>query len=314
MTQRRAVLILGAAGLALAGAIAVVVLLVLREDVSRAPAVPPGPPVVARASFSPPIHFFGDVVLGRVEIEADRSRVDPGSIELNASTRPYVRAGRNQVRRDTHGSVERVQYTLRLVCLRSDCTLSTPSSPRANPPTQRTFTLAPALVTYRLKGARGLKSVTAEWPALTVATRIGSARPDDFAFTTDLAVPKPSYATSPTLLVAVLTVLGLALVLVPAALALRGVPGRLLRGARGPSLSALERALLLLDWAARRDPSDRRRALERVALELGREGRGGLAEQPRVVAWSRPDPDPDVATAIGDELRSATVTGDGNHR
>jgi hypothetical protein len=314
MSRRRAALILGAAAVALAGAIAAVVLLVVREDLSRAPAVPPGPPLVASASFAPAVHFFGDVVLGRVEVEADRSRVDTDSIELHASTQPYVRAGRVRVRRTAHGNVERLQYTLRLVCLRSDCTLSTPSSPRANPPTQRTFTLVPAVVSYRPTSGRKQASVTAGWPALTVATRIGSARPDDFAFTTDFAVPKPSYATNPGLLVAVLTVIGLALVLVPVALALRGVPGRLLRGARGPSLSRFEHALLLLDRASRRDAADRRRALERVALELGREGRGELAEQPRVVAWSRTDPDPDVATAIGDELRRATATRDGNHR
>jgi hypothetical protein len=227
---------------------------------------------------------------------------------------PYVRAGRVRLRRSAHGNVERLDYTLRLVCLRGDCTLSTPSSPRGNAPTQRTFTVPPALVAYRLKGARKPASLTAEWPALTVATRIGSARPNDFAFTTDFAVPKPSYATNPGLLVVVLILLGLALVLVPAALALRGIPSRLLRGVRGPVLTPVERALLLLDWATRRDASDRRRALERVALELGREGQGCLAEQPRVVAWSRPDPDPDLATAIAEELRRATSTGDGNHR
>jgi hypothetical protein len=314
MTHRRAVLILGAAALAAGGAVAAVVLLVLRDDLTRAPALPPGPPVVAKASFAPAIHFFGDVVLARVNVEADPRRVDTGSIALHASMKPYVRAGRVRVQRSTNGNVERLQYTLRLVCLRSDCTLSTPSSPRGNPPTQRTFNIPPALVSYRLKSAHKTASLAAEWPALTVATRIGSAHPNDFAFTTDLAVPRPSYATTPGLLVTVLILLGLALVLVPIALALRGVPARLLRGGRRPALSRLEHALLLLDWAARRAASDRRRALERVALELGREGQGGLAEQPRVVAWSRPDPDPEVATAIGDELRRATATGDGNHR
>jgi hypothetical protein len=303
VTRRRVLLILAGAGVAAAAAIAVVVLLALDDDLAPAPALPPGPPVVAQASFAPAVHFFGDVVIGHVQVVADRKRVDAGSIRLDAPTEPYVRAGRPRVTRTARGGVERIDYRLRLVCLRADCTLSGPSSPREGAPTQKTFRIPPATVSYRLRNRDAAARVTADWPALTVATRIGSARPDDFAFTTDLAVPKASYSVRPELLVGVLIVLGLVLVLVPLAVALRHVPGRLLRGARGPEQTRLERALLLLDDSEARDAAERRRALERVALELGREGRGGLAEEPRVAAWSRPDPDPGVASAISAEVR-----------
>jgi hypothetical protein len=314
MTRRRLVSVFVGVGVGVAGIVAAVILLVLDRDLSSRPALPPGPPVVARASFAPALHLFGDVVLARIEVETDVGRVDPGSIRLRARTEPYVHAGSVRLRRSALGRIERLEYVIPLVCLRAECTLSTPSSPRTNPPTQKTFTLPSALVSYRQKGARQDSSLTVPWPGLTVATRISSARADDFAFTTDLAVPKPAYALDADALVALLIVIGLALVVTPLALALRGVPRRLLRGAGGPRLSGLEQALLLLDWASRRDAADRRRALERVALELGREGRAGLAEQPRVVAWSRADPDPDVAATIGEEVRRTTSTMDGNHR
>jgi hypothetical protein len=301
MTRRRVLLVLAGAGVVVAAAVAAVVLLVLDENLTQAPALPPGPPVVAQASFVPAVHFFGDVVVGHVQVVADRRRVDTGSIRLAAPMEPYVRAGRPNITRTARGEVERIDYRLRLVCLRADCTLSGPSAPREGAATQKSFRMAPATVSYRLNGRKAASRITADWPALTVATRISLARPDDFAFTTDLAVPKASYAVKPGLLVAVLVVLGLALILVPAAFALRHLPGRLLSGAREPGQTRLERALVLLDDA--HDAAERRRALERVALELGREGRGGLAEEPRVAAWSRPDPDPDVASAIGAEVR-----------
>ena len=303
MTRRNVLIVLGGAAVVVAGAIAAVVFLVLDDDLAPAPALPPGPPVVAQASFSPAVHFFGDVVTGHVQDVADRKRVDTGSIRLAAPVEPYVRAGHPRIARSTRGGVERIDYRLRLVCLRAECTLSGPSAPREAAPTQKTFRVSPATVSYRLKNREATSRVTADWPALTVATRINSARPDDFAFTTDLAVPDASYAVRPGLLVGVLTLLSLALVLVPLARALRHVPGQLLRGARGPETSRLERALVLLDDSAKRDAAERRRALERVALELGREGRGGLAEEPRVAAWSRPDPDADVASTIGAEVR-----------
>jgi hypothetical protein len=286
------------AGIVAAAAIAGTVVAVLDDDVSPAPALPPGPPVVAQASFAPAVHFFGDLVTGHVQVVADRKRVDTSTIRLIASTEPYTRAGAPRITRTTRGNVERIDYELRLLCLRPQCALSGPSAPREGPPTQKTFNLPPATVSYN-----AASRVTADWPALTVATRINSARADDFAFTTDLAVPKPSYSVRPGLLVAVLAVVGLALILVPVALALRHVPGRWLQGTRGPEQSRLERALVLLDDSTERDASERRRALERVALELGREGRSGLAEEPRAAAWSRPDPDPGVATSIGAEVR-----------
>lgn len=304
MSRRRAVFVLAGVTAAVAGAMVGAVILVLDRNLSRAPAVPPGPLVVANASFAPRIHLFGDVVEARVDVEADRERVDTGSIRLHAPTDPYVQVGRARVSRTARGRVERLRYSLRLVCLRPSCALSTPTSPRDNAPTQRTFTLPPATVSFRSNSAKTDTRISASWPALVVATRIASARPNDYAFTADLAVPEPSYGADPGLLVALLTVIGLALVLVPPAVALRGVPGRLLRGAPRPRLGPRELALYLLEWAAARDVADRRRALERVALELGGEHDPALAERSRVAAWSRPDPDAEVTGALRDELHA----------
>jgi len=80
----------------------------------------------------------------------------------------------------------------------------------------------------------------------------------------------------------------LVLLAIPAAIVRRRLGER--RRARAPApkpqLPPLERALQLLEWAnSRREGSDRRRALELVAVELSRGGRSDLSTEARALAW-----------------------------
>lgn len=61
----------------------------------------------------------------------------------------------------------------------------------------------------------------------------------------------------------------------------------------------LRRALRLVRESAARSPGDRRRALDHLAATLGE---APPAERATRLAWARPEPEPDAARAIADEV------------
>ena len=75
----------------------------------------------------------------------------------------------------------------------------------------------------------------------------------------------------------------------------------------GPSLSPLERALRLVEWASRRPSVDERReALEALAFELGQDPDGDSADRARKQGWSPPSPEPEGMTELVASIREGT--------
>ena len=164
-------------------------------------------------------------------------------------------------------------------------------------------------------GRSNVQPTLVQWPTVESVTRVNQAESQlqTFFYHADLTPPARSYALSPTGLLWLLLLVVLALIAVPVTLVVRRV--RAYRRAHAPApreeLAPLERALRLLEWANRQpDGEDRRRALELVALELGRGGRHDLGEEARELAWSEPPPPPEQAGELGTRARTATG-GDG---
>jgi hypothetical protein len=72
-----------------------------------------------------------------------------------------------------------------------------------------------------------------------------------------------------------------------------------LRDRRRLPVDRLLRALRLVRESAERDPPDRRRALDHLAATLGD---APPAERATLLAWSRPEPDPEPTLAVADEV------------
>jgi hypothetical protein len=73
-----------------------------------------------------------------------------------------------------------------------------------------------------------------------------------------------------------------------------------------PTLAPLERALELARDASRNgDPPERRRALERVARELGGRGLAELADRARALAWASGAADPAAIEALARDAHAA---------
>ncbi|MFL5926793.1 MAG: hypothetical protein ACJ77E_07650 [Gaiellaceae bacterium] len=107
------------------------------------------------------------------------------------------------------------------------------------------------------------------------------------SFERQAQVPPPSYRIRPALLRTLTLVVAAALLAAAAALAWP-VARRLVPVPRDDR-TPLQRALDLVRESLRRDPRDRRRALDLLARVLGGDQRAHRALE---LAWSRPDPDP----------------------
>ncbi len=70
-----------------------------------------------------------------------------------------------------------------------------------------------------------------------------------------------------------------------------------------PTLTPLERALALVEWASRRPSTDERReALEALAYELDEDERASRA---RETGWSPPTPEPEKMTDLVTSIRGS---------
>jgi hypothetical protein len=299
--RRRGILAgLGLAGLALVGALAVMLLWDGGGSDTPEPTVASPSGIEAYAELDGYKVHFGDTLTAKVEISVDRARVDPDSIRIDTDFTPWKAAGAPKVvRRDgTSTTYLETRYTLR--CLESFCT---------TPDAESLQGFRAARVTYtaleEAPGGAGSRTVQAAWPQILVTARY--APPSASSSTRQaptqwranlLSLPAATYRIGPWALVAVLlggaALLAAAAVLIvlrtrprPAAAPAVAAPA----GFAGPGITPLEYALELLEDPARVNGSgDQRRALELVADGLVDRGDGALARIARALAWSRPVP------------------------
>jgi hypothetical protein len=268
--------IAGICGLAVAGAVAV--LLALGHSAS-APAVAPTAPVAVAASFDPPVAQFGDRILARVVVALDTRRVRPQTLRLTDDLAPLTQLGAARTSRLTQGSLELVTVVLPVSCLTAPCVARSGVA-------QVGLTLVHASVLAR---DGRIARASAGWPTLSVRGRVTAS---DLAartppFEADTTPPASTYRIAPGTLGTLLNLLAVLCAL--GAIVFAGWEAHLRIERRRRQPTALERALRLTREAERRPAPDRRRALALLGRALARDQRSGAV---RRLAWSEPVPEP----------------------
>jgi hypothetical protein len=292
----------GLVGAALAvGALVGGILLLRGGEGDGAQTVPTGPAVLAETWVSPRSHTFGDPVVATLALHFDRRVVDPDSVRVDASFAPYQPAGEPAVERSSAGDLVRLRYRWALSCLSQECA---PSG------SGRTFDFRLTRVDYRTYNA-GRGADAFDWPTVEVASRLSPFDVERAQWRGDVReLSEASYRVSPGVLGAGLLGGALVLLLAAVALALRLAPRRRPHeeeAVEAPETTALERALeLVAATGVNGNVSERRRALERLARELGVAGLPDLGARTRRLAWSAQEPSAAEADALTRDVRAAT--------
>lgn len=281
-----------------------------------------GKAAAVRGGLTPDVHLFGEPVVAHVDVIVDREQVDPGAVRVKTDFEPYDTVGETTVVQEEIGQFTHLRYATTLRCLTEDCiprtltgdvTISqTPGLPlfpeNQQRDEKRKYEFPPAIVTAEGEPKDTLLGRVV-WPPLRSVSRINwydsSVVGQGFPFASTVTpVPEPSYRISPTVLGIALLVLAIALLALPGVYLVRRYRARRVpSGAQEPSLSPLERALSLVEWASRRPSVDERReALEALAYELDAE-EDGTANRARAQGWSPPSPAPEEMTGLVAEIR-----------
>ena len=264
---------------------------------ASAPA-PAQEPARVDVSATPRTLLFGDALRIRVEVVLDRDLADPESVELETDFAPFEI---EEIQRAVEAGDELsgTSFTITLRCLEADCL---PVRRRV----ERRFDFPPARVL--LTDEDGERTLEAPIPPVRIEPRLSPREVrDEIGWSyEDRALATVDYAVAPGLAIAVLWVGAGALALVGGALALYAATGsspvRVFAPYRG---TPLERALALARRAAPGAPEERRKALERLARELGRAGHPDLAERAGALAWSRQGPTESAIRALVVEVERA---------
>jgi hypothetical protein len=240
-------------------------------------------PPAYRATLTPREALFGDPLDARVDVVVDPAGSDPAGVRVRVDVRPYV-ASPPRVTRSSAGDLVRLTFAYHLRCLAKACL---PGGP------ERTLEFPPVRISW------GNRTDALRWPKLQLGSRVD---PKDLAHPVPrsevVRQPPVTWGVRPSLAIGALVGGAVLLLVFPAVLAF-GFGRRLWRvwrTSRLERMTPLERALELLKRAAAgEEPESSRRALERVARELGDDDLGADA---RRLAWSRTGPDPQAMETL----------------
>ena len=250
------------------------------------------PETLVATRLDPPSALFGDRVEATARIVVDERHVDPRSIVLDPSFKPF-QAFTSSRRVVGVGDAAEVTFRFGLQCVTGACIRAMEQELRGGSVRPVPITLPRATARGRTNdGARVTIPVT--WPTLTVHSRLTAD---------DVALGEPSaprfvavdvdYGVSPDRLGWALVAIAVVLVGVAGVLVASVVAGRRKeRVLRLPAhLGAVERSLALARHALDEgDVEGGRKALERLSAELERSGQDDLADQVTRIAWSPPGP------------------------
>ena len=281
--------------------------------------------IAATATVAPRVHRFGDSLRARVTVVLDRRRLDPGLVRLETDFEPYRAVRATRVEREDVGDVTRLRYTVTLRCLVAGCL------PGARE--RRQFEFPRTTVVYRRAATFGSQAefVYVSWPPVEVVSHLSEqaleaaraadprGRGDAPTGLTDadlvllwranpLDLPPLSYRVRPTVLAALLLALALVLALAGGALLWTRAPRPAPVPPAAPvedDMSPIERALRVVDGAlANGNVREQRKALELLARQLAHQDQPSLAAEARALAWSESAPAREVATTLGERVRS----------
>jgi hypothetical protein len=251
--------------------------------------VRPSAALVVRASFDPPAAQFGDRVVARVDVLADRSVLDTSKLQVTEDVAPLTALGAARVSRTVRGRLLVVSYALPAVCVTEQCIgkrLQLPSA-RAEAP----------------RRSGGVVQVKTAWPVLEIGGRVTAAdlarsRPP---LRSDTSMPSVTYRIAPATLSFLLDLAAAVLAAAGVALAAWQAAGLLRRKRASDTRDELERALALVREAETRPPEDRRRAVGLLARLLHQRDER-LAGDAGDLAWSEPKPAPEQLAALAERV------------
>lgn len=265
--------------------------------------------LLAEGHVTPLSALFGDVLTMQADVLVDARRIDPGSVQLDAHFRPFRIRSQSLHVEPRIGRAALVEARYLIQCVTSACLALTGP--------QRGGTRAVELPAARVTARRhkgGTVSARVVWPPFVVHSRLSS---EQAAMSTpelepDFVPPAISWAITPDLLGA-LALAGASLLVLGAAWlvgsTLLANSGRLRRLPLPPSLSRVELALVLAEYAAANgEVEEGRKALHRLSIELFRAGERELAEDARALAWSTSTPS---AARVGELARMVRSNGAG---
>jgi hypothetical protein len=254
----------------------------------------PSRPLTATATLSARTLSFADPLSAQLDLLVDPRSIDPTTVRVRPRFGLYRIVSATLHTRRAGGVLLSYHYSLE--CLVPGCL---PGRTLA----ERRF--LPVLVSYRTSGGR-LGREAVDWPPYTVVSHLST--PDIGDPTThlrsDAPLPAISYRISPGTLQGLLAGVSAAFVLAAATLVALALPRR--RAAGGPTLPPLEQALALVRAStANGYPSERRRALGRLARELRAEGQRGLAQSAVHLAWSAEPPTAEATSDFADQVEES---------
>jgi hypothetical protein len=272
---------------------ALVAIFVLLTAVGGSARAAAAPELKVSTAFEPATALFGDRILARVVVQADRNALETDRLRIVADISPLTPLGRAHVSSRTQGHRTVFTYEVAAICIVEQC-LATHDA--------RSLQLPSARVDAPRRGG-GLLQAHAVWPVLRIGGRVKTAdlvrsRPP---FRSDLSAPATTYRIAPETLSLLLDIAAALL-----ASAGVGVASRraltLLRHRRSlDTRSELERALAAVRAAESAPPEQRRRAVGLLARLLPKRNLR-LSGDAADLAWSEPKPTPVELAGLADRV------------
>jgi hypothetical protein len=257
--------------------------------------------VTVTGTLEPRVHLFGEPVVATIEALFDPSRVRAGTVRVEPGFRPYEVVDEERVESQA-GTLTRVSHRYTLSCTRIGCT------PNRD---KRQFEFPMTSVFFTIVGV-GQAQDTLQWPPLEVVSRLGPFDLDQPRWRAETRrLPEATFRVPPLALAAGLFAAAAALVAAAIALVLLVRPRRTAETEEAGAAerrSPVERALELTELHSRDGSTpEQRKALERLARELGHVGHRDLAGRARRLAWSSAAPARTDVTALASDVREATA-------
>jgi hypothetical protein len=272
-----------------------------------------GKPLKAYATLAPQVHLFGDVITARLAVVADTKWIDPERLRVSTGFEPYTVVRTPHRASSSVGRFQQVTWTWTLRCITTKCVPRLPPSERFH-----IFRFQTIHIEYVKTNGKPAYGIDATWPEVEVYSQVSPGVVASLQRTNHLnwrfhitPVAAPTYRVSPVVLYWLAFGAGLAMLVVAAAFGWRWYRMMRPRKVYGPGDTTgtpLERALAVLAWAhARGDETLERKALERVAGELGVEtpvqDADELSRTARELAWSSRTPEDEEVETFSERAR-----------